>query len=147
MRDLRVLIAEDNTMCRLLLRTMLSRYGECHLAENGREALIAYSTALKEGHPYDLICLDIMMPEIDGLTVLAAIRKAEASQGIPASDGVKIIMTTALSEENKVLAAVRAPCNAYLLKPIERARLLSHLRSFGLIGAGRESSHPSSGQT
>jgi two-component system chemotaxis response regulator CheY len=141
-----VLIAEDNVMCRLLLQTMLSRYGECHVAVNGREALTAFHMAQDEGRPYNLICLDIMMPEIDGLTVLAEIRRCEASKGIQAADGVKIIMTTALSEEDKVLTAVRAPCNAYLLKPIDRARLLGHLRSFGLISPRRESFHSSSGQ-
>ena len=63
---LRILLAEDDFTSRLLLQTFLSRYGECHIAVNGREAVAAFRLALEQGQRYDLICMDIMMPEMDG---------------------------------------------------------------------------------
>src|SRR5277367_4581089 len=62
----RVLLVEDDLASRLVLRTFLSRYGECHIAVNGKEAVEARRASLERGQRYDLICMDIMMPEMDG---------------------------------------------------------------------------------
>ena len=63
---LRMLLVEDDFASRLLLQIFLSRHGECHVAVNGREAVEAFRYASERGQPYDLICMDIMMPEMDG---------------------------------------------------------------------------------
>ena len=78
---LRILLAEDDFACRLLLQTFLSRYGECHIAVNGREAVDAFRAALDSGQGYDLICMDIMMPEMDGREAVRQIRAIEEARG------------------------------------------------------------------
>jgi CheY-like chemotaxis protein len=74
-RNLRALLVEDDSASWLLLQTILSRYSECHVAVNGREAVEALCSALERGERYDLICMDIMMPEMDGRD---AVRRARA---------------------------------------------------------------------
>ena len=79
---MRSLVVEDDFTSRFLLQTILSTYGECHGAVNGREALEAYKASKEKGEPFDLICLDIMMPEMDGQEVLKEIRDIEKEEGL-----------------------------------------------------------------
>jgi two-component system chemotaxis response regulator CheY len=130
---MRSLIAEDDFTSRLLLQKLLAPHGESHVAINGREALEAFDAAERNGQPYDLICLDIMMPEMDGQSVLKAIRASEDDAEVPLGLGVKILMTTALNDAANVMTAFREMCDGYLVKPIDKARLLNYLREFGLI--------------
>jgi two-component system chemotaxis response regulator CheY len=128
------LVVEDDFTSRFLLQTILSLYGECLGAANGREALEAFQTARENDTPFDLICLDIMMPEMDGHEVLRQIRALEMKgETAPAKSGAKIIMTTALSDSESMKQAQRHYCDAYLVKPINKAKLLDLLKSFGLI--------------
>jgi two-component system, chemotaxis family, chemotaxis protein CheY len=130
---MKILIVEDDFTSRLLLQTILSAYGECHIAVNGKEAIDAFALALEEGKPYQLICLDVMMPEVDGMEALKKIRSLEEEKGINSSAGVKIIMTTALGDPKNVIGAFKSLCDAYLVKPVNKSKLLDYLRSFGLI--------------
>jgi two-component system, chemotaxis family, chemotaxis protein CheY len=130
---MKILIVEDDFTSRLLLQTILSAYGECHIAVNGKEAIDAFALALEEGKPYQLICLDVMMPEVDGMEALKKIRSLEEEMGINSSAGVKIIMTTALGDPKNVIGAFKSLCDAYLVKPVNKSKLLDYLRSFGLI--------------
>ena len=63
---MKTLIVEDDFTSRLLLQEILKRFGEIHIAVNGKEAVAAVRSAMDAGVPYDLICLDMMMPEMDG---------------------------------------------------------------------------------
>ena len=63
---MKALVVEDDFTSRLIMQEMLLGYGSVHIAVNGREALDAFMVAFEKGAPYDLICLDIMMPELDG---------------------------------------------------------------------------------
>jgi len=130
---MRALIAEDDFTSRLLMQKLLAPYGESHVAINGREALEAFKSARSKRRPYDLICLDIMMPEMDGQTVLREIRAIEEGAGIRLGRGVKVLMTTALKDADNVLQAFRELCDGYVVKPIEKAKLLKCLREFGLV--------------
>jgi len=129
---MKTLIVEDDFTSRIFLQTVLSRYGECHIAVNGREAVDACRAAGEVGQKYDLICMDIMMPEMDGETAIPAIREQEAVAGI-FSKGVKIIMTTALTDIKDIIAAFQGLCDSYIIKPINARKLLEDLRGFGLI--------------
>jgi two-component system chemotaxis response regulator CheY len=129
---MKTLIVDDDFTNRLLLQTFLGRYGECHIAVNGKEAVDAFHTAMEAGSRYDLICMDIMMPEMDGHTALRKIRAQEASAGI-FSKAAKVFMTTALGEVKDVATAFEGLCDAYLIKPISPARLLQDLKTFGLV--------------
>jgi two-component system chemotaxis response regulator CheY len=130
---LRVLLVEDNFASRLLLQTFLSRYGECHIAVNGREAVEAFHSALERGQSYDLVCMDIMMPEMDGREAVRRIRAMEEAHGILSTFGAKIIMTTAVDEIKDVVRCFKELCDGYLVKPIDLSQLLSHMRSHQLV--------------
>ncbi len=130
---MKTLIVEDDFTSRLILQTFLSRYGECHIAVNGKEAVDAFCAALASGQIYDLICMDIMMPGMDGRDAVKQIRAREEMQGILPPTGVKIIMTTALSEVKEVIRCFNELCDAYLVKPINLAELLQHAKSYRLI--------------
>src|SRR5579871_1029755 len=95
---MRALIVEDDFTCRLVLQSFLAHYGQCHVAVNGKEAVEAFRIAMGCGQPYDLICMDIMMPEMDGHEAVREIRALEEAGGTLSTHGVKIIMTTALDD-------------------------------------------------
>lgn len=126
---MKALIVEDDFTSRLVLQGMLAEYGASHVAVNGREALAAIATALRSGEPYDLVCLDIMMPELDGQATLRELRAAEHAAGT--FEGAKVLMTTALRDSKNVMDAFREQCDGYLVKPIDRARLRQYLDGFG----------------
>jgi two-component system chemotaxis response regulator CheY len=131
---MKTLIVEDDFTSRLLLQELLKHRGEVHIAVNGREAATAVQAAVTAGRPYDLICLDIMMPEMDGHGALGEIRRIEEAAGVRPGEGAKVMMTTALADPRNVIAAYRNLCDAYLVKPIDKARLLDTLRTLGLAG-------------
>jgi len=129
---MRILIAEDDFVCRSLLQEILAKYGSCHAASNGREAVEAFEAKLKEGEPYDLVCLDIMMPEMDGQEALRTIRQIEKDNGVGGTDGSKIIMTTALDDAKNIMTAfIKGSCEGYITKPIDYAKLQEELTKLG----------------
>jgi two-component system chemotaxis response regulator CheY len=130
---MRMLIVDDDFTSRVLLREALKAFGTPDIAVNGTEAIAAARRAIEAGQPYDLICLDIMMPDIDGQAVLKHIRAMEEAAGIGRTERSKIVMTTALGDEGNVMRAIRSQCDGYLVKPYSKAGLLDHLRRFGLI--------------
>jgi len=130
---MRTLIVEDDFTSRLLLQSFLSKYGECHIAVNGREAVAAFGAAQESGHGYDLICMDVMMPEMDGQTAVREIRALEEARGTLSMNGVKIVMTTALDDVKNVIQSYKAMCDAYMVKPIDTGKLLGHIRELHLV--------------
>jgi two-component system chemotaxis response regulator CheY len=137
---LKILVAEDDFACRKLLQSFLSEYGDCFVVINGHEAVEAVKDALDEGQPYDLICLDIMMPEMDGHEALESIRKVENEHGIAGLDGVKVIMTTALSDSASVIGAFKAGCEAYIVKPLGKRNLFEEMEKLGFVNLSESSS-------
>ncbi len=130
---MKCLIVEDDFAARKLLQVYLSDYADCFVAVNGREAVEAVRQALGEGQPYDLICLDIMMPEMDGHQALEAIRRIESEHGIAGLDGVKVIMTTGLDDTENIMGAFRGGCDVYIVKPVRKERLLKEIEELGLL--------------
>ena len=138
--ELKILIAEDDFTCRKLLQSFLSEYGDCFVAINGQEAIDAVKESIEDGKPYDVICLDIMMPEVDGHEALETIRKIESEYGIMGLDGVKVIITSALDDSTNVMGAFRAGCEAYIVKPISKQDLLDEMEKLGLLNLSESGS-------
>ncbi len=130
---MKILIAEDDLASRKFLSKFLLRFGEVDMVVDGLEALDAYLMAIKENCPYDLICLDIMMPKVDGVKVLKAIRDYEAKQGVLPEQRVNVIMTTALAETDYVKKAFEIGCEAYAAKPIDTNKLQEVMKKLGLL--------------
>ena len=130
---MRVLIAEDDFASRLFMKKFLSKYGECDVVVDGIEAIDAYLNSINEANIYDLICLDIMMPRLDGMKVLKSIRDIEKQKGIEVEKKVKIIMTTALNDKATVLNAYDSGCEAYAWKPINIEKFKEVLKNLKLI--------------
>jgi two-component system, chemotaxis family, chemotaxis protein CheY len=127
----RILIVEDDLISIVLMQKLLSPYGECDVAQDGLKAVNVFKEAYVENRPFDLICLDIMMPKMDGHDVLRLIREYEDRKFIQDKNRVKIIMTTALSDLKNVMQAARGRCEAYLLKPIGKENLSEKLEFLG----------------
>lgn len=131
---MKVLIVEDDFTSRKLMQTILSPHGECDIAVNGKEAVEAFKVALEAKEPYDLICMDIMMPEMDGQEALKKIRGIEREQNIRGDSEAKVVMTTALDDpKNVVEAYYKGGATSYIPKPIDRQLFIHLLRNLGLI--------------
>ena len=130
---MKILLAEDDFVTRKFMVNFLSKYGECDVTVDGMEAVDAFMMALEDEEPYDLVCLDIMMPVMDGYQALVSIRKLEKDKNIPEEKAVKVIMTTALSEERNVKLAFELGCTIYSGKPINQDRFEQALKKLELI--------------
>ena len=130
---MKILIAEDDISCQLVIKKMLTSYGVCTVVKNGQEAVKAFIDGHNNSKPFDLICLDIMMPVMDGQEALQEIRSWENTNGISGKDIVKIIMTTALDDNENIMKSFRAQCEAYIVKPIDKKKLIAELLLLGLI--------------
>lgn len=127
-----ILIVEDQYYSRMVLQKMMKSYGICHEAIDGEEAVLAFRRAWTKGSPYDLVLLDIMMPEMDGLEALEQIRDFEKSQGVPDSEKVRVIMLTALGDKENVQRAMYdGGADAYLVKPVNVQKLNLVLSDLG----------------
>ena len=130
---MKILLAEDDFVTRKFMVNFLSKYGECDVTVDGMEAVDAFMMALEDGEPYDLVCLDIMMPVMDGYQALVGIRNLEKEREIPSDKAAKVIMTTALNEERNVNMAFELGCTVYSGKPIDQERFEQVLKKLELI--------------
>lgn len=129
---MRILLAEDDDTSAIYMRGLMARFGECAVVADGELALAAYDAAREEGRPFDLLCLDIMMPRMTGQEVLAEIRRRESEQGVAQGQGVKVVMTSALGDVRSVMNAYRSGATAYITKPILTERLYETLAGLGI---------------
>jgi two-component system chemotaxis response regulator CheY len=130
---MKTLIVDDEFMARNFLLRVLARYGECMIAINGIEAVNAFKNALEENKPFDLICMDIMMPEMNGLDAIKKIREIEEEKAILPPNEVKILMTTALGDPKTVIDAYyQGGATSYIVKPFRINDIITELQKMGL---------------
>ena len=130
---MKILLAEDDFVTRKFMSNFLSKYGDCDVTVDGMEAVEAFKIASEEGNPYDLVCLDIMMPVMDGYQALVDIRNWEKEHNISEDDAVRVIMATALNDEKNVKMAFELGCTIYSGKPIDQERFEEALKRLDLI--------------
>ncbi len=128
---MRILIVDDDDKNRKLLKAMLTSWCQCDTAASGKDAISAFKTACQEQKSFDVIFLDILMPEMDGEQVLLQIREIEKEKDISQSDRTKIVMVTAVQDKQTVIACLQKGCDGYILKPLDKQKLFSKLESLG----------------
>ena len=128
---MKTLIVEDEFISRQILHDIMVQYGTVDLAITGKQALDIFESAQKKNVKYDLVCLDIMLPEMAGQDVLIKLREIEYQNGIKGLSGVKVIMTTALGDFKNIRDAFHSQCEAYLVKPIDPTQLEKTLIELG----------------
>lgn len=127
---MKILIVEDDYTSRIVLHRLLLPFGETEIAVTGNQAVSTFALALKGREPFDLVCLDIMLPGMDGQSVLKEMRSLELSGARDGRKPAKVIMTTALNDRANVVEAIQN-CDGYLVKPIDRKKLVQCLKDFG----------------
>ena len=125
------LVVEDDTTSRLVMKEYLSAFGHCDAVPHGKDALAAFAKAHDEGSPYELVCLDIMMPDMNGHDVLVRLRKYESDLNIGGLNGARVLMTTALGDAKNVVRAFKEQCEGYLVKPVTPENLAEKLKELG----------------
>jgi two-component system chemotaxis response regulator CheY len=131
-RDIKTLIVDDQFPVRNVIFRILQPYMQCTMAREGQEALDYFKKAFDKNKPYDLICLDIMMPILDGQSVLEEIRMYEDLHSIAEENRTKIIMISALRDRDDVAKALQAHCDAYIIKPFDKEKLLATIMSLDI---------------
>jgi two-component system chemotaxis response regulator CheY len=121
---MKVLVVDDDLMTRITLEGILCAYAEVHCCADGKEAVEEHKSALDRGEPYDLICMDLLMPVMGGLEALGIIRQDEESRGRLRAQAARVVITTASDDSDTISQAFRGLCDAYVVKPIDADQLL-----------------------
>jgi two-component system chemotaxis response regulator CheY len=129
---MRILIAEDDESSARYMEGLMGRLGECLVTSDGEQAVAAFAAALDEGRPFQVVCLDIMMPVKNGQEALQEIRKLEQARGIKSDSEAKVVMTTALGDVRSVMGAYKDGATAYVTKPILPQHMFETLRNLGI---------------
>ena len=128
---LKVLIAEDNEINAILARALLTRLGHCPtIVGDGNAAVDAWRTAASTGAPFDIVLMDVQMPDSDGLEATRHIRALEAERGSPRTP-IFALTANALAEDRD--AALSAGMDSVLTKPLDRERLAAALATLSAV--------------
>ncbi|MFZ4615934.1 MAG: response regulator [Rectinemataceae bacterium] len=133
MRDLRMLIVEDDYLAQQILKAGVAEYGTAETVNDGNQATGDIERAYEEGRPYDLVFMDIKLSGLNGLEALGRIRDYEKSSGVPDRDACKILVTTGLSDPHFVLESFKQGCDGFLVKPYSRQELAAAIAKLGLL--------------
>lgn len=135
--SLKILIVEDDFTSRTILDKFLSEFGNCDIASNGMEAISAFTETYNSDPPqtYDLICMDIKMPIMDGLQACKGIREIERGKGIEGTTlETAIVMTTAAQDPATIIrACYECGANYYFVKPLDFNQIKRQLQKLRLI--------------
>jgi CheY-like chemotaxis protein len=130
---MKVLIIDDDTICREKLRICMEPYATSHLTHNGFDALVLFRQALQAHEPFDLIFLDLCMPGMEGKQVLEQMRQIEKELLPPRHQSACIIMVTATAERAIVMECLERGCNDYVIKPFVPSNIQRTLKKNGLL--------------
>ena len=125
---MKALVVDDDLMTRIVLQEILSAYAEVHSCVDGKEAVLANQRALERGDPYDLICMDVLMPVMGGIEALKLIRREEELHGRFRPRATKVVITTAADDKDTISQAFRELCDAYVVKPVDTEEIIDIVR-------------------
>lgn len=129
---MKTLVVDDELVSRTKLKTIMDMIGVCVEAEDGRAGLEAFKQAWAGHEPFDLICLDVKMPDMDGTEVLFEIRLAEKEMKVAREKPARILMITSSSDKDTVITSIQAGCDGYVVKPFQANQIFEKLKKLGL---------------
>ena len=130
---MRFLVVDDDFETRHLMQKLLRPFGDVDVATDGEEGVEAFSRALKEGEPYSLVTMDILMPNIDGQQALREIRQIEKENGISTEKQARVIMISGLDNSEELHDAFfLGEATGYMVKPINHAVLPQEIAKLGI---------------
>lgn len=127
-----ILIVDDGIVSRTKMETILKTVGVCTVEEHARNALETFEAALASGRPFDLVTLDIQMPDMDGIELLHTLRQLEQDQLRPDQPRARIFMVTSQADKDSLITCLQAGCDGFIVKPFNRETLFEKLRLKGL---------------
>jgi HD-like signal output (HDOD) protein/ActR/RegA family two-component response regulator len=130
---MKTLIVDNELAGRTLMDRIMTNYGACKTAENGEAAIGMFKTACENGDFFDLVTLEIALPDINGLDVLLQIRQMEKDKKVPLYKRAVIMMATASADKDTIVTAVQTGCNEYVVKPFDGDTISRRLLKAGLI--------------
>jgi two-component system chemotaxis response regulator CheY len=127
---MKILVIDDEFVALARIKAFLKKIGDCDTSTNPKEALMQYRDAIEKGEPYNLVTIDIDMPQLDGFEVLKIMEQIERRLGV---NPAKKLMVSAGGTVDNVLAAKDMRCEGFIVKPIDKKSLFDKIRDMGFI--------------
>jgi len=125
---LNILIVDDEPVSRIKMKKIMSRYGDCDEAATGMSALY-----LVDNRQYDLMTLDVDMPQMSGIEVLAGVREMEQRHRANDRPPMKIVMVTAMGDRQTFSRSLFTGCDDYIIKPFQPETIDRQMRIMGIL--------------
>lgn len=129
---MKTLVVDDELVSRKKMIKILNQFGQCDSVKNGAAALSVIQRSIEDKTPYDLITLDISMPDINGTEVLSRLREMEDASGIQPGQQTRVLMVTSHSDAQTVKAC-KGKCNGYVVKPFNKEIMVEKMTRIGLL--------------
>jgi CheY-like chemotaxis protein/HPt (histidine-containing phosphotransfer) domain-containing protein len=132
-RKINTLVIDDDQVCRQRVSMIVRDFCECTFANDGKQGFELFKKAFEDGQSFQLVTLDIQMPDMDGHETLSAIRLLEQKHGVEGLDGCKVIMITSQHHSDHIFSAFREGCEAYVIKTNLGKKLPEEMANLGLL--------------
>ena len=129
---MKILVVDDEVVSRTKMKIIMNQFGACIAVDNGLTAINSFENAMKYKKPFDVVTLDISMPDMDGMEVLARLRQLEVGAGITKEDQSTILMVTGDSDQSTVVESIELGCNGYVSKPFKKEIIVEQLIKLGV---------------
>ena len=138
---MKILIVDDDPATSKSFEELPMDISECHALRRGDAAVRAVKNALKHRDPFDLITIDITLPDMDGGKVALEIRNLEKKVEVPKEKSAFIMIITAQADEGTVRTSFSAGCNAFVVKPFKNETIINAIAKSKLKSQLLKTSH------
>ena len=140
---MKILTIDDELVSREKMKKIMGSFGQCESVENGYDGLELFKAALSAKEPFDLITIDVSMPDMDGTEVLHSMREIEEEFSVPKDARARTIMVTSHSDKDTIITCVQAGCDDYIVKPFDKTVISQKLYRYGLCDNIESDDQPS----
>ncbi len=130
---MKTLIVDDDTMVREALRHLLGQFGIVDEGENGVEGIRYIEESYRLNQPYNLILLDIVLPELDGYALIRKVRECEQTHNVELGKETKIVVISSRYDEPTILEAVGYGAMGVVQKPINSETVLNNIKRLRVV--------------